>query len=75
MRENIVLIFKKIEGLRYFILYFYINSFSFKYVIMFFVVIKLELRMFIKKCKLEIIVSIFCVYVFSNIFKMVYKMI
>lgn len=73
MRENIVLFFKKIEGLRYFILYFYINSFSFKYVVMFFVVIKLELRM-LKNCKVEI-VCIFCVYVFSKIFKMVYKMI
>lgn len=74
MRENTALTFKKIEGPRHFILYFYTNSFSFKYAIMFPVLIKLELRMFIKKCKLEIIASTLCVHAFRNTFKMVYKM-
>lgn len=49
MRENTALTFKKIEGPRHFILYFYTNSFSFKYAMVFPLMIKLELRMFIKK--------------------------
>lgn len=72
MRENTALTFKKIEGPRHFILYFYTNSFSFKYAVMFPVVIKLELRM-LKNCKVEIAYTL-CVHAFSKTFKMVYKM-
>lgn len=72
MRENTALPFKKIEGPRHFILYFYTNSFSFKYAVMFPVVIKLELRM-LKNCKVEIACTL-CVHAFSKTFKMVYKM-
>lgn len=72
MRENTALTFKKIEGPRHFILYFYTNSFSFKYAMVFPVVIELELRM-LTKCKVEIACTL-CVPAFRKTFKMVYKM-